>query len=54
MLIFVPHSISITFIYPLASKTNLLDDDSILWFVLMLMVRTNPLALKMGTPAPEL
>jgi hypothetical protein len=40
------HSISITAIYFLVSKTNLLDEDPILWFVMMLMP-TGPPATKL-------
>jgi auxin efflux carrier family protein len=45
MLIF-QNSISITVIYFLASKTNLLDEDPILWFVMML-IPTGPSATKL-------
>ncbi len=40
------HSISIMVVYFLASKTNLLDEDPILWFVMMLMP-TGPPATKL-------
>ena len=40
------YSISISAVYVVASKTNWLDDDPILWFVLMLMP-TGPPATKL-------
>lgn len=39
-------AISITFIYLIASRTNVLDDDPMLWFVMMLMP-TGPSAMKL-------